>query len=356
MITQIKINKIFPNPFQPQSRLIVPDEIAKKFGQSILQHGLIQNPVVRATPGDGASYQVGDGWLRLAGHKWLVANGHPEFDTMPVDIRELTDQQMADMVIEANTVKQDLTVIDKANFYKECQAKLKMTQEDVAKRYNITQGEVANTIRLLELPADIQAQIISHKITETHALKLVALKDWPGLLQPLVQEIIATGMSTAVLDEKVRQITGKQKKTKPATPPAPPLQSMAPLVNRVVDDVKNTLAQGAVHPAPKKELEREPDEDPGKTEELPLLKDEKTAPAKDPEKPADPKPTIATTPAAPPKWKRKLALEETETGVKLSLMSEKGFIVRTIPGNLETALEQMPAILAEATKQWEEKK
>ena len=56
-----------------------------------------------------------------------------------------------------------------------------------------------------------------------------------------------------------------------------------------------------------------------------------------------------------PKWKRKMALEETDTGVKLSLMSEKGFVVKTLAGNLEAIIEQLPVILTEANKRWIEK-
>jgi len=356
-VIKVKINKIFPNPFQPESRLNVPDDVAAKFGQSIIERGLIMTPVGRVDPRTADSYQVGDGWLRLAGFKWAAANNHPECEEMPLDVRELSDDQMADMVIEANNIRQDLSPIDKAHFYKECCDQLKLTQVKVAERYKISQGEVANTIRLLELPKDIQKEIISQKITETHALKLVALKDWPGLLQELVKKVIAEGMSTAALDEEVRQILGKEKKAKdqikknhedcpPMHPPIPP--PTAPINAQAVP------APAAVPPS-----------QPEKAQDLPLLKEEeKTGPAPaatkseekpEPSKPPEKKPAAAA-PAVPLKWKRKLTMEETDAGARVSLMAGTNFAVKLFSGSLDTVWAELPEWLAMNTQRWIEEK
>jgi len=182
MLRHIRLEDFSPNPYQPESRHQVAEETARKFGLSILEHGLLQTPVARLVLGDGAisqervengRYEIGDGWLRLAGFRYLAAKGNREFDKMPVMVRELTDQQMADLVMEANTVRQDLTPLDLAKFYKRYLEDFGITQVELARRHNCSQGEIANTIRLLELPGDIQEKIISREISETHGRQLL---------------------------------------------------------------------------------------------------------------------------------------------------------------------------------------
>jgi hypothetical protein len=108
-LSEIKVAlvKIRPNPYQPDSRREIPEEVKKKFGLSILKHGMISTPVVRRSDGPGM-YEMGDGWLRLQGYQWLVDNGHPQYQEIRLDERELTDQQMADMVMEANSCAPEL--------------------------------------------------------------------------------------------------------------------------------------------------------------------------------------------------------------------------------------------------------
>jgi len=118
-IINIPINDIQPNPYQPESRLKVAPEVAKKFADSIQEHGLIQMPVVRKVNGH---YEMGDGWLRLAGFRYLFESmPYPEnekWSRILVQVRELDDRQMADMVMEANTIRQDLNPIELAKLYK----------------------------------------------------------------------------------------------------------------------------------------------------------------------------------------------------------------------------------------------
>jgi hypothetical protein len=75
-IIYVDINELQPNPYQPESRLEVPEEVAKKFGLSILEHGLLQMPVATIS---SDHYEMGDGWLRRSGFEWLTKNGHPEY-------------------------------------------------------------------------------------------------------------------------------------------------------------------------------------------------------------------------------------------------------------------------------------
>jgi ParB/RepB/Spo0J family partition protein len=196
-LTRIPLDRIRPNPYQPEGRLEFAADVVEQMAASILEHGLIFPAVARFVMGEGrisqdevsnGHYEVADGWLRYKTFCWLKAAGHAGFDELPCIIRELTDQQMADMVLEANTVRKDLTAIDKAHLFKKYLEDFKITQAELAERHHCSQGEIGNTIRLLELPADIQAKIISQEITETAGRQLLRLAQWPELQQKTAKD------------------------------------------------------------------------------------------------------------------------------------------------------------------------
>jgi ParB family chromosome partitioning protein len=202
LIKDISLEDLLPNPYQPASRIQVDPETANKFGLSIKEHGLIQTPVVR--PGKDSKYEIGDGWLRRAGFLCnLQEFGLQEYAKMPCVVRKLTDQQMADMVMEANTVRKDLNPIELAMFYKRYLEDFKVPQVELARRHNCSQGEIANTIRLLELPADIQGKIISQEISETHGRQLLRLNYNPALQQEVLKDTIEENISVSHLSNKI---------------------------------------------------------------------------------------------------------------------------------------------------------
>lgn len=219
MIIKVPLTNIHANPYQPESRLDIPEDIAEKFGKSILEHGLLQTPVARRSkclivdhraeppkeriedaPGH---YQMGDGWLRLAGFQWLVRIGHPEFKEMPLDVRELSDRQMADLVLEANTVRKDMTPIDEAKLYKRYLEDFGITQDELARSHNLTQGALANKLRLLELPAEVQGKIISQEITETHGRQLLRLNYNPDLQKTVTADAVKAQMTVDQLSNTI---------------------------------------------------------------------------------------------------------------------------------------------------------
>lgn len=192
-IRYINLADLLPNPYQPESRLQVDPETAKKFALSIQEHGLIQTPVVRASNGH---YEIADGWLRRAGFLLnLQEFGLQDYAKMPCVVRDLTDRQMADMVMEANTVRKDLNPIELAQFYKRYLEDFAVTQRELARRHNCSQGEIANTVRLLDLSEDIQGKIISQEISETHGRQLLRLNYDPELQQEMLTKTVVDGGS-----------------------------------------------------------------------------------------------------------------------------------------------------------------
>jgi ParB family chromosome partitioning protein len=202
VIKHVALESLYHNPYQPKGRIEVPEDTAKQFGLSILEHGLIQTPVGRQLDGPGR-YEVGDGWLRLAGFKWLVDHGHPEYAEIPLQVKALTDQQMADLVMEANTIRKDLDPIDLARFYKRYLEDFGITQAELARRHNCSQGEIANTLRLLDLPETVQQKVISREITETHGRQLLRLNYNTELQSKVLGETIKEGYSVNRLSDQV---------------------------------------------------------------------------------------------------------------------------------------------------------
>lgn len=352
-IMHLQVSVLKPNPYQPESRLVVKEETAREFGQSILEKGLLQVPVCRMVDrGNGVvEFQMVDGWLRRSGFAWLTAHGHPEYAVMPVTLREFTDQQMADMIIVANQERKDLTPIDLAWYYKTYLAEFKsVTQMKLAESLKVSQGEIANTIRLLELPEEVQQMIITQEITPTHGRSLLQLKEH-ALMTEYARKALENQWTVAALDGVVKTyLDARKPKLIEEPPPAPPVIAEAQTGAATEEEseeqteTEDTGTNGEDTDAKAKAAE-------GKNKK-PVIKAE-------PVKPAASRP-ISTGPAPaaakPAAWKRKLVLEETANGVSVSVMAEGKFpVMKGFIGNLEIVVAQLAEFLAETNAKWEGK-
>lgn len=219
-ITKVAITKFDPNPYQPETRVQVKPEVAEYYGKSILAHGLLQMPLARQAPfgKKGEHYQMGDGWLRLQGFKWLVEHGHTEFQEITVEVREITDEAMAQLVFEANGVRKDLDPIETAQYFKKYMAEFKCTEAQLAEKHSISQGEVANTMRLLQLPTEIQYLVGSGAVPQTHARHLLRLNVQPETQKKMVQEVVKGGVSVNELSRNIdRQFWENSRSLNPKT-------------------------------------------------------------------------------------------------------------------------------------------
>jgi ParB family chromosome partitioning protein len=417
MIVKVPLDNIRNNPYQPKSRINVPETEAEELAKSILINGLIYNPKARIKPDmlpeNGFQiYEIADGWRRLAAFRWLVKQGKKEYAEITLDIEEYTDQQMADLIPEANDMHKQMTPIEKAEYYKQYINDFKITQTELAKRKNCKQGTIANAISLLDLPDNIQQKIISQEIKETLARELLRLND-PQTQTSVMNDCIANNWTVVELGKTIDDIVIKQscsleKSSQPTsviemlhpyfvtvdcstckskfkikkedrcnnkscwndkqekaiaeikliTEKQAPLISAAEIKTespKTPETEKPVIVPTPIGDTSQKDIESSPAKD------LPLLSGEpevKQEPISNPPA-AAPKPQAqapAVTKPAPvlSKWKRKLAMEETESGVRMSLMGG-GFVIKNLIGNLESTVEQLPGILTEANKQWLEK-
>ena len=212
-IQEIDITKIAPNPFQP--RKVFEPNALKELADSIKEHGVIQPLVVTKTP-VGYELVVGERRFRaslLAGMKMV-----------PAIIKEqMVDQTKLEVALIENIQRQELNPIEEAQAYERLMTTFSLTQEQVAKKVGKSRPAVANTVRLLNLPAEVQRGVIEGRLSEGHARALLGLND-PEKILLLYKKVIEGGWNVREVESKVRELT--QKRQMDSAAPDPKLMAM----------------------------------------------------------------------------------------------------------------------------------
>lgn len=193
-VTQISIKDIRANPFQP--RKIFDQSALEELAQSIKEHGILQPIIVRKKR---VKYEivVGERRFRAAQLAGLVE--------VPAVIRELDDAQMMELAILENLQREDLSPIEEAEAYQSLLEALKLTQDQLSQRLGKSRPHIANHIRLLSLPKDIQQYINDGAITMGHGRTLLGLKNKKQI--PLVAEkVIKQHLNVRQLEELVQSL------------------------------------------------------------------------------------------------------------------------------------------------------
>lgn len=200
MIIHIPLDRITPNPWQ--TRQGDPDlDYIKELALDIANNGLLQNPVGRLAKDVDLTYSTGSlilqklteedltiqlafGHNRLAAYRWIQdvqpsTNIPGDWTAMPVDLRPLTDEQMANMAWSENEKRRDHTPIERALAIQKRMADFGWTQQQIAEHLGISRPAVSNALRLLKLPENITAALASGKISERVALALAGYFDLP---------------------------------------------------------------------------------------------------------------------------------------------------------------------------------
>ena len=163
---ELSVYEIDNNPFQPR-RKFNEEEIAA-LAESIKEHKQLQPVLVR---------RVGERYQLISGERRLRATIHAGLKTIRAEVRQADDRLVAELAIVENLQRKDLDAIEKALSFRRYLNEHKCTQEDLAKRLKIDRSTIANLMRLLELPDDIQQAVQSDKLTAGHARALLPLGD-----------------------------------------------------------------------------------------------------------------------------------------------------------------------------------
>ena len=201
----IDIEKIKPNPFQPRREFT--EEGLKALAESIRQYGILQpltvtrNDVEKEDGGLGSEYEL------IAGERRLRASKLAGLAQVPVVIREgETNLTKLELAIIENLQREDLNAIDRAKALQKLIEEFGITQAECAAKIGKSREYVANSLRLLTLPDDMQNAIINKEITEGHARALLALNSRPEERETLFKEITLKKLSVRAAERIARSI------------------------------------------------------------------------------------------------------------------------------------------------------
>lgn len=155
----LSVTQIRPNPQQPRSQIDSPS--LEELAASIREHGVLQ-PILVTRAGDG-------GYILVAGERRWRAAQLADLEEVPVVITEFANHDLLTVALVENLQRQDLSPLEEAGAYQRLIQDAKLTQEQVAKRVGKSRTAVANSLRLLQLPARIRKSLAAAEISEGHA-------------------------------------------------------------------------------------------------------------------------------------------------------------------------------------------
>jgi len=210
-VTFVPVELVFPNPRQPRS-FMRPDEL-NELTNSVREHGVLQPLIV--TPGE----VVGQ-YTLIAGERRLQAARLAGLATVPVLVRQATDQQRLEIAIIENVQRSDLSALEEAEAYRQLAEDFDLSHEDIAARVGKSRVAVTNTLRLLKLPDTVKNALIEGRISEGHARALLALPNAEAQAAAL-RTVTAQELNVRQTEELVRKLSGEKpaSKPKPITPP-----------------------------------------------------------------------------------------------------------------------------------------
>jgi ParB family transcriptional regulator, chromosome partitioning protein len=191
-IRKIPVSLIVPNRYQP--RTIFAEDKIEELALTIRTHGIIQPIVVREC--EDGKFEI------IAGERRWRAVQKLGWDEIPAIVKNLNDTETASMALIENLQREELTPIEEALAYAKLLELHNLTQEALAQRLGKGQSTVANKLRLLKLPQEVQDALLQRKITERHARALIALKDKEKQLK-LLQEIIEKQLNVKQTEDRV---------------------------------------------------------------------------------------------------------------------------------------------------------
>ncbi len=191
--TSVPLATIRANPMQPRQAFSDPG--IEELAESIRQKGILQPLLVR---------RVNGGFELIAGERRLRAAQRLGLEQVPVIIRDASDGEMLEMALIENIQRENLNPLEEGRAYRRLMDEFHLTQEDVATRVGKDRSTVANTVRLLQLPAEVQAQIEQGTLSAGHARALVAAPSPAAQIQ-LAQEVVTKRLSVRQTEQMVKQ-------------------------------------------------------------------------------------------------------------------------------------------------------
>jgi ParB family chromosome partitioning protein len=198
----LPLDLIAANPDQPRKRF--SEEELAALSASIAERGVLQPILVRPAPGRAGYYQI------VAGERRWRAAQRARLHEIPAVIREFTDRETLEIAIVENVQRQDLNAVEEARGYRQLIEAFGHTQEDVAQAVGKSRAHIANTLRLLALPASVLDHLEAGRLTAGHARAVVSAGDPASL----AEKIIADGLSVRGAEALARKQQAPERKAR----------------------------------------------------------------------------------------------------------------------------------------------
>jgi ParB family chromosome partitioning protein len=206
----VGVDQIIPNPRQPRT-VLDPDKLAE-LATSIASHGLIQPLVVTETV---------EGLVLIAGERRWRAAQLAGLEQVPVIVKETTPQDMLELALIENIQRADLNALEEAHAYRALIDDFGLTQEAVAERVGKARSTVANLVRLLSLPENIQAAVNDGRLSGAHARALLPLPT-PEAQTAVMNQILKLDLSVRQTEAMVANLLADQRPPPRQRRPLPP--------------------------------------------------------------------------------------------------------------------------------------
>ncbi len=199
IVDEVSVDLIRPNPSQP--RMSLSEESLEGLVESVRREGVLQPVVLR---------ELEDGHFELvAGERRWRAAQRAGLATIPAVVRDVPDDRLLELALIENVQRENLNPIEQAKAYRQVMTALQLTQEETAARLGLQRSTLANSLRLLELPGELQDLVSRGTITAGHARAILSIAD-PALQMTLVKRIIGEGLSVRAAENAAAMLLGRK--------------------------------------------------------------------------------------------------------------------------------------------------
>ena len=193
-VKYLYLDDIIPNRFQPRENF--DEQALKELAVSIKEHGVIQPIIVR---------QIGEKYEIIAGERRYKASTMAGLTKIPAIVNNLDDKESSKVALIENLQRRDLTPIEEARTYQKILELDALTQEDLARTMGKSQSAVANKLRLLTLPEEVQDALLHEQISERHARSLLNVNSSEKQIE-LLKKVIGSRMTVRELDQEIKNM------------------------------------------------------------------------------------------------------------------------------------------------------
>jgi len=213
---EIAVNAITPNPRQPRSTF--DEGELSELAASIREHGILQ-PLIITTGEQPGQFTL------IAGERRLMAARQAGLKTVPVILRDSSEQERLELALIENVQRADLSALETAEAYRQLNDEFGLSHGEIAQRVGKSRVAVTNTLRLLNLPPSVLEALREAKISEGHARALLALPTAQAQAAAL-QTVLEKSLNVRQTEELVRKLSGEKPAQKPKAEPIPEVKAL----------------------------------------------------------------------------------------------------------------------------------